>query len=152
MKNRQQERMVKMSYNNKMKICFLNKSANEGFARVAVSAFVTQLDITVEQLADIKTAVSEAVTNSIVHGYEGMEGYINLECEIKDNTVYITITDFGRGISDIDLARKPLYTSRPELERSGMGFTVMETFMDNVEVSSSLGLGTVVKMSKKLQG
>ena len=144
--------MVNMSYNNKMKISFLNKSANEGFARVAVSAFVTQLDITVEQLADIKTAVSEAVTNSIVHGYEGMVGYINLECEIENDTVYITVTDYGRGMADVDLARKPLYTSRPELERSGMGFTVMETFMDNVEVSSTIGLGTVVKMSKKLQG
>lgn len=141
-----------MSYNNKMKIQFLNKSANEGFARVAVASFVTQLDVTVEQLADIKTAVSEAVTNSIVHGYEGLVGYITLECEIDENTVYITVSDCGRGISDIELARKPLYTSRPELERSGMGFTVMETFMDAVEVTSSLGLGTVVKMSKKLQG
>ena len=141
-----------MKYNNDMKIQFLNKSANEGFARVAVSAFVTQLDVTLEQLADIKTAVSEAVTNSIVHGYEGMNGYITLECKLSDDTVYITVTDCGRGISDIELARKPLYTSRPELERSGMGFTVMETFMDDVQVTSSIGLGTTVKMSKKLQG
>ena len=141
-----------MTYNNKMKIQFLNKSANEGFARVSVAAFVTQLDVTVEQLADIKTAVSEAVTNSIVHGYEGLTGYVTLECELADGTVYITVSDCGRGISDVELARKPLYTSRPELERSGMGFTVMETFMDTVEVTSSLGLGTVVKMSKKLQG
>ncbi len=138
--------------NNKMKIQFLNKSANEGFARVSVAAFVTQVDVTVEQLADIKTAVSEAVTNSIVHGYEGLVGYVTLECELSEDTVYITVSDFGRGISDIELARKPLYTSRPELERSGMGFTVMETFMDTVEVSSSLGLGTTVRMSKKLQG
>ena len=141
-----------MTYNNKMKIQFLNKSANEGFARVAVAAFVTQLDVTVEQLADIKTAVSEAVTNSIVHGYEGLVGYVTLECEIHNGTVYITVSDCGRGISDIELARKPLYTSRPELERSGMGFTVMETFMDTVDVTSSLGLGTEVKMSKKIQG
>lgn len=141
-----------MTYNNKMKIQFLNKSANEGFARVSVAAFVTQLDVTVEQLADIKTAVSEAVTNSIVHGYEGLVGYVTLECELENDTVHITVSDCGRGISDIELARKPLYTSRPELERSGMGFTVMETFMDTVEVSSSLGLGTVVKMSKRLQG
>jgi len=141
-----------MTYNNKMKIQFLNKSANEGFARVSVAAFVTQLDVTVEQLADIKTAVSEAVTNSIVHGYEGLVGYVTLECELENDTVHITVSDCGRGISDIELARKPLYTSRPELERSGMGFTVMETFMDTVEVTSSLGLGTVVKMSKKLQG
>ena len=141
-----------MSYKNTMKIQFLNKSANEGFARVAAAAFVSQLDVTVEQLADIKTAVSEAVTNSIVHGYEGMTGYITLECEIDDETVTITVTDSGRGISDIQLARRPLYTSRPELERSGMGFTVMETFMDSVEVTSSLGIGTTVKMTKKLQG
>ena len=141
-----------MTYTNKMKIQFLNKSANEGFARVSVAAFVTQLDVTVEQLADIKTAVSEAVTNSIVHGYEGLTGYVTVECELCDDTVYITVSDCGRGISDIELARKPLYTSRPELERSGMGFTVMVTFMDTVEVTSSLGLGTVVKMSKKLQG
>lgn len=146
------ERKVNMTYNNKMKIQFLNKSANEGFARVSVAAFVTQLDVTVEQLADIKTAVSEAVTNSIVHGYEGLTGYITVECELEDDTVHITVSDCGRGISDIELARKPLYTSRPELERSGMGFTVMETFMNTVEVTSSLGLGTVVRMSKKLQG
>ena len=141
-----------MSYKNNMKIQFLNKSANEGFARVAAAAFVSQLDVTVEQLADIKTAVSEAVTNSIVHGYEGMTGYITLECEIDEETVTITVTDSGHGISDIKLARQPLYTSRPELERSGMGFTVMETFMDSVEVTSSLGIGTTVKMTKKLQG
>lgn len=141
-----------MSYKNNMRIQFLNKSANEGFARVAVAAFVTQLDVTVEQLADIKTAVSEAVTNSIVHGYEGMTGYITLECEIDDDTVKISVSDCGRGISDINLARQPLYTSRPELERSGMGFTVMETFMDTVDVQSALGMGTTVKMTKKLQG
>ena len=141
-----------MSYKNNMKIQFLNKSANEGFARVAVAAFVAQLDVTVEQLADIKTAVSEAVTNSIVHGYESLTGYITLECEIDDGVVEITVSDCGRGMSDVNLARQPLYTSRPELERSGMGFTVMETFMDTVEVTSSLGLGTTVKMTKKLQG
>jgi stage II sporulation protein AB (anti-sigma F factor) len=141
-----------MSYKNNMKIQFLNKSANEGFARVAVAAFVAQLDVTVEQLADIKTAVSEAVTNSIVHGYESLTGYITLECEIDDGVVAITVSDCGRGMSDVNLARQPLYTSRPELERSGMGFTVMETFMDTVEVNSSLGLGTTVKMTKKLQG
>ena len=152
MKNQHYERKVNMTYNNKMKIQFLNKSANEGFARVSVAAFVTQLDVTLEQLADIKTAVSEAVTNSIVHGYENMVGYVTLECELDDGTVHITVSDCGRGISDIELARKPLYTSRPELERSGMGFTVMETFMDKVEVTSALGLGTVVRMSKKLQG
>lgn len=141
-----------MTYKNNMKIQFLNKSANEGFARVAVAAFVSQLDVTVEQLADIKTAVSEAVTNSIVHGYEGMKGYITVECEICDDEVTVKVSDCGKGISDIDLARQPLYTSRPELERSGMGFTVMETFMDEVSVKSSLGLGTEVLMKKRFQG
>ena len=161
-----------MSYKNNMKIQFINKSANEGFARVATAAFVTQLDVTVEQLADIKTAVialrhifihhgigggletavSEAVTNSIVHGYEGMVGYITLECELDGSIVTIVVSDCGRGITDVALARQPLYTSRPELERSGMGFTVMETFMDTVEVTSAPGLGTTVKMTKNLQG
>ena len=141
-----------MSYKNNMKIQFINKSANEGFARVATAAFVTQLDVTVEQLADIKTAVSEAVTNSIVHGYEGMMGYITLECELDGSMVTIVVSDCGRGMADVALARQPLYTSRPELERSGMGFTVMETFMDTVEVTSAPGLGTTVKMTKNLQG
>ena len=141
-----------MSYKNNMKIQFINKSANEGFARVATASFVTQLDVTVEQLADIKTAVSEAVTNSIVHGYEGMVGYITLECELDGSIVTIVVSDCGRGITDVALARQPLYTSRPELERSGMGFTVMETFMDTVEVTSAPGLGTTVKMTKNLQG
>lgn len=141
-----------MNYKNNMKIQFINKSANEGFARVATAAFVTQLDVTVEQLADIKTAVSEAVTNSIVHGYEGMVGYITLECELDGSLVTIVVSDSGRGMTDVALARQPLYTSRPELERSGMGFTVMETFMDTVEVTSVPGLGTTVKMTKNLQG
>lgn len=141
-----------MNYKNNMKIQFINKSANEGFARVATAAFVTQLDVTVEQLADIKTVVSEAVTNSIVHGYEGMVGYITLECELDGSMVTIVVSDSGRGMSDVALARQPLYTSRPELERSGMGFTVMETFMDTVEVTSAPGLGTTVKMTKNLQG
>ena len=139
-----------MSYKNNMKIQFLNKSANEGFARVAVAAFVAQLDVTVEQLADTKTAVSEAVTNSIVHGYESLTGYITLECEIDDGVVAITVSDCGRGMSDVNLARQPLYTSRPELERSGMGFTVMESFMDKLTVRSRQGKGTSVTMCKKL--
>lgn len=141
-----------MSYKNEMKIQFINKSANEGFARVAVAAFVSQLDVTVEQLADIKTAVSEAVTNAVVHGYEGLTGYITVACSIEEDVVTITVSDCGRGMADTELARQPLYTSRPELERSGMGFTVMETFMDSVEVHSDLGLGTTVTMTKKIQG
>jgi stage II sporulation protein AB (anti-sigma F factor) len=137
-------------YSNEMMIRFPSKSANEGFARVAVAAFVAQLDVTVEELSDIKTAVSEAVTNSIVHGYENVKGYITVECRIEDDAVHITVSDSGHGISDIEKARQPLYTSRPELERSGMGFTVMETFMDSVEVTSALGVGTTVKMKKKI--
>lgn len=139
-----------MQYSNEMKIQFPNKSSNEGFARVAVAAFVAQLDVTVEELADIKTAVSEAVTNSIVHGYENLKGYITVECRINDNMVEIVVDDSGHGIGDVEKARQPLYTSRPELERSGMGFTVMETFMDEVEVKSALGVGTTITMRKKI--
>lgn len=139
-----------MKQRNEMKIQFLSKSVNEGFARVAVAAFVSQIDMTVEQLADIKTVVSEAVTNAIVHGYEDMVGFVTVECSINDDTVEITVSDSGRGIDNIEKARMPLYTSKPELERSGMGFTVMETFMDSVKVTSTLGLGTTVKMQKKI--
>lgn len=139
-----------MRYSNDMKIQFPNKSSNEGFARVAVAAFAAQLDVTVEELADIKTAVSEAVTNAIVHGYENLKGYITVECRIDGGTVEITVSDSGHGIPDVEKARQPLYTSRPELERSGMGFTVMETFMDEVSVTSALGVGTTVVMKKKI--
>ncbi|MDD3766293.1 MAG: anti-sigma F factor [Eubacteriales bacterium] len=139
-----------MKHINEMKIQFPNKSANEGFARVAVAAFASQLDVTVEEISDIKTAVSEAVTNAIVHGYENLKGYITLECRISLDEIEIVVSDFGRGIADVEKARQPLYTSRPELERSGMGFTVMETFMDEVEVKSTLGLGTTITMRKKI--
>ena len=135
---------------NHIRIQFLSKSANEGFARVTAAAFVSQLDVTVETLSDIKTAVSEAVTNAIVHGYEGTSGYITLDCKYDEKKVYIEVTDSGHGIANIDKARTPLYTTKPDLERSGMGFTVMETFMDSVEVISDLGLGTTVKMIKNI--
>ena len=122
-------------YDNKVKIEFESKSQNEGFARVAISAFISQLDPTIEELTDVKTAVSEAVTNSIIHGYEGKkDGIIQVEAIIEDNNVIITIIDFGKGIEDVKKAVEPLYTSKPELERSGMGFTVMETFMDSMKV------------------
>lgn len=134
-----------------MKVSFVSKSQNEAFARVAVAAFVSQLDPTVEEISDIKTAVSEAVTNAVIHGYENQEGIITVSCNIADNIVDITITDEGVGIEDINQAREPLYTSKPELERSGMGFTMMETFMDEVEVESEKGKGTVVRMRKKLR-
>ena len=110
-----------MAVNNEMKVEFISKSSNEGFARVVVAAFVSQLDPTVEELADIKTAVSEAVTNAIIHGYENTTGYVKIHCKLIDNVVEIVIEDNGKGIEDVELARQPLYTSHPELERSGMG-------------------------------
>ena len=135
---------------NKVCIEFVSRSENEGFARVAVAAFVSQLDPTIDELADIKTAVSEAVTNSIIHGYENKkEGIIRIEASISSNEVTITIIDNGRGIKDVEQAREPLYTSRPDLERSGMGFTVMETFMDSLNVESEFGKGTRIIMKKK---
>ncbi|MDK2801038.1 MAG: hypothetical protein PWP27_1133 [Clostridiales bacterium] len=141
-----------MQIKNEMKVKFLSKSSNESFARVVVAAFVSQLDPTIEELADIKTAVSEAVTNSIIHGYENCNGYVSVECKIIDDFVEIIVQDEGKGIEDIELARQPLYTTHPELERSGMGFTVMETFMDKIEVESNLNKGTKVKMIKKING
>ncbi|ADL51850.1 anti-sigma F factor [Clostridium cellulovorans] len=133
---------------NEMKVEFLSKSENESFARVAVASFAAQLDPTIEEIADIKTAVSEGVTNAIIHGYENTEGLVEIRCEINDNELTIEIKDTGVGIEDINMARQPLYTSRPELERSGMGFTVMETFMDSLEIFSERSLGTTIRMKK----
>ena len=133
---------------NEMKVEFLSKSENESFARVAVASFAAQLDPTIEEIADIKTAVSEGVTNAIIHGYENTEGFVEIRCEINDNELTIEIKDNGVGIEDINMARQPLYTSRPELERSGMGFTVMETFMDSLEIISEKSSGTTIKMKK----
>ena len=125
-------------------------SQNEGFARVSVGAFVAELNPTVDELADIKTAVSEAVTNCIIHGYEQKEGDIWIRCGILGNVVEISVTDTGKGIKDIALAREPLFTTKPELERSGMGFAFMEAFMDEVEVVSEPGKGTCVTMRKAI--
>ena len=136
---------------NYMKLEFLSKSNNESFARVVVAAFASQLDPTLEELSDIKTAVSEAVTNSIIHGYEYGEGSIIMEALINNSTIEIIIKDKGKGISDIDKAMEPFYTSKPDLERSGMGFTVMETFMDELIVESDENEGTVLKMKKKIK-
>lgn len=134
---------------NSIKIEFLAKSENESFARVAVAAFISQLDPTIEELTDIKTAVSEAVTNSIIHGYENNgQGTVKIEASIEGKNITITVEDIGLGIEDVEQAREPLYTSKPEMERSGMGFTVMETFMDEVEVCSEKGKGTKVVMKK----
>lgn len=135
---------------NKVCIEFESRSQNEGFARVAIAAFVSQLDPTIDELADVKTAVSEAVTNSIIHGYENEKGeIIRIEASIIDNEVSIVVIDYGKGIEDVNKAREPLYTSRPDLERSGMGFTVMETFMDSLRIESEVGKGTRVIMKKK---
>lgn len=135
---------------NKISIELMSKSQNEGFARVAIAAFVSQLDPTLEELSDVKTAISEAVTNSIIHGYENRnEDIIKIEAIISGNEVTIIVEDLGVGIKDVEKAREPLYTSKPELERSGMGFTVMESFMDSLEVISNEGKGTRVIMKKK---
>lgn len=137
--------------NNKMTIKFSAKSENEQFARTAVAAFIMNLDPTVEQITDIKTAVSEAVTNCVVHGYPNKEdGSIILECEVKDGTVHIKIKDFGVGISDISKVMQPFYSSKPIEERAGMGFTIMRTFMDSFSVQSELKMGTTVFMSKRV--
>lgn len=135
---------------NRMKLEFDSISENEGFARVAVAAFVTQLNPTLEEVSDVKTAVSEAVTNAIIHGYERKKGTVYLECLLKDNEVEIFVQDLGQGISDIRQAMEPLYTSKPELERSGMGFAFMEAFMDELKVESKLGEGTTIHMKKKI--
>ena len=125
---------MKSLYENEMKLEFLSKSNNEAFARVTVAAFAAQLDPTIEELADIKTAVSEAVTNSIIHGYENTEGIIKIVARIFANTISIEISDTGKGIENIELAKQPLYTSKGDLEWSGMGFTIMESFMDEMQV------------------
>lgn len=138
-------------YDNEMKLEFLSKSCNESFARITVAAFASQLDPTIEELADIKTAVSEAVTNCIIHGYEEAEGIIKIKGKIIKNVIEIEISDTGKGIENIELARKPLYTTKANLERSGMGFTIMESFMDDVEIDSVLGLGTKITMKKKIK-
>ncbi len=135
---------------NRMKLEFLSKSANESFARSAVAAFVSQLDPTLEELSDIKTAVSEAVTNAIVHGYNHPDGIVTICCELCHNQVTIEIEDAGCGIKDIALATQPLYTQSPDSERSGMGFTVMETFMDTMSVDSVPGQGTIVTLTKTI--
>jgi stage II sporulation protein AB (anti-sigma F factor) len=140
-----------MNKNNVMELKFLALSENESFARVTVAAFISQLDPIMEELTEIKTVVSEAVTNAIIHGYEEKtEAMIYVQAEINDNEVTITIADEGVGIADINQAREPLYTSKPEMERSGMGFTIMENFMDSVEISSAHGKGTTVRLVKKL--
>lgn len=137
---------------NNMMIEFDSRSENEGFARVAVAAFVTPLNPTLEEIEDVKTAVSEAVTNSIIHGYGEQVEKILLKAAIKENTVYIEITDFGCGIENIEKAMEPMYTTRPDLERSGMGFAFMEAFMDEIHIESEVNKGTTIYMNKKIMG
>ena len=134
-------------YSNIMEIKFPNKSDNERFARTVAAAFVLELDPTVDQISEIKTAVSEAVTNAIIHGYDEKDGIGSIE----DDTVTFSVSDDGVGIPDISRAREPLFTGKPEMERSGMGFTIMETFMDSIEVQSEVGKGTRITMTKKLK-
>ncbi|SFJ28744.1 anti-sigma F factor [Thermoflavimicrobium dichotomicum] len=138
-------------HKNFMELKFPSRSENESFARVAVASFVSQLDPTVEELTDIKTVVSEAVTNAVIHGYENGEGMIYIRAEIEGKRVCIQVTDYGVGIQDVSEARQPLYTSKPELERSGMGFTIMENFMDEVTIHSKPGEGTTIYMVKYLK-
>ncbi len=141
-----------MNGRNEMTLTFSARSENEAFARVAIASFVSQLDPTLEELNDLKTAVSEAVTNAIIHGYDSdPSGKVTIEASIEGDSVSIIISDKGHGIEDLDLARQPLYTSKPELERSGMGFTIMENFMDRFEVSSDLGGGTRLSMLKRIE-
>ncbi len=141
-----------MSGANEMTLTFSARSENEAFARVAVAAFVSQLDPTMDELNDLKTAVSEAVTNAIIHGYENESSrMVKIEGSIDKDCVSIIVSDEGLGIEDVELARQPLYTSKPELERSGMGFTIMENFMDRFEVSSAPGGGTRVQMVKRIE-
>ncbi|MGC4376424.1 anti-sigma F factor [Fictibacillus sp. Mic-4] len=136
---------------NEMKLEFSSLSQNESFARVTVAAFIAQLDPTVDELTEIKTVVSEAVTNAIIHGYENNpNGVVYITVELDEDRVKLTIRDEGVGIKNLDEARQPLYTSKPELERSGMGFTIMENFMDEVEVISEPSFGTTIHLTKYL--
>ena len=137
---------------NKMRLVFDGVSENESFARMAVAAFAVQLNPTMNELADIKTAVSGGVTNAIVHGYEGKGGDVEIRADITGNLLHIEIIDEGVGIENIALARVPFYTTKAEEERSGMGFSVMESFMDELDVASAPGEGTRLTMLKRIKG
>ncbi|MGO5052671.1 anti-sigma F factor [Lachnospiraceae bacterium LCP25S3_G4] len=139
-----------MKNTNEMELIFDGYSSNEGFARVAVAAFMTQLNPTLEEVADVKTAISEAVTNAIIHGYESEVHKIKIHCSIEQGTFYAEVIDTGIGIENIEQAMEPLFTTKPELERSGMGFAFMEAFMDKISVTSEAGKGTCVKMEKTI--
>ena len=136
--------------NNEMEIRFDSRSENEGFARVSVASFLTQLNPTVEEVADVKTAVSEAVTNAIIHGYEQRVETVRIHCSIENQLFTVEISDNGKGIENVEKAMEPMFTTKPEDDRSGMGFSFMEAFMDTVEVESKAGEGTCVKMTKTI--
>lgn len=140
-----------MENTNEMTIVFDSRPVNEGMARIAAASFCTQLNPTLEEVADLKTAVSEAVTNCIIHGYEGEVHKIRMDLKLKGREIFVDITDQGVGISDVKKAMEPLYTTKPEKERSGMGFTFMEAFMDEVTVDSEVGVGTSVHMKKMIR-
>ena len=139
-----------MKDTNEMEILFDSRSENEGFARVAVAAFMTQLNPTVEEVSDVKTAVSEAVTNAIIHGYENQIHKVSIQCTVRERELTVEVKDMGKGIENIQQAMTPMYTSKPELERSGMGFSFMEAFMDSVNVVSKPSEGTRVIMKKSI--
>ena len=140
-----------MAEQNHMQVIFDAKSVNESLARMVVTAFMTDMNPTLEQVSDVKTAVSEAVTNAIIHGYENKEDSVELCCDRDGQQLIVTVEDHGVGIADVERARNPFYTTKPELERSGMGFTFMEAFMDKVEVCSQIGVGTKVVMWKYIE-
>lgn len=140
-----------MENTNEMTIIFDSRPVNEGLARVTAASFCTQLNPTLEEVADLKTAVSEAVTNCIIHGYQGEIHKITMHLQLKGKEIYVSVEDQGIGIPDIEKAMQPLFTTGREKERSGMGFTFMEAFMDEVRVESVVGKGTIVYMKKKIR-
>ena len=135
---------------NEMRLEFDSRSCNESFARVAVAAFLTQLNPTLEEVADVKTAISEAVTNAIIHGYEGNVEKITICCRICGQELQVEVIDHGKGIPNVKLAMEPLFTTKAECDRAGMGFAFMEAFMDSLEVESEVGKGTMVRMTKRI--
>lgn len=140
-----------MTKRNFMNLQFAALSQNESFARIAVASFISQLDVTLEEIEEIKTVVSEAVTNAIIHGYEdNPEGTVRISVTLEDGVVDLVIEDDGKGIEDVEQAMQPLFTTKPELERSGMGFTIMENFMDSIEVATFVGKGTKIRLTKRL--
>ena len=139
-----------MENTNEMKIVFDSRPENEGLARVAVAAFCTQLNPTLEEVSDLKTAVSEAVRNCIIHAYEGKVQKIEVRCRMQGRVIWVDVIDKGIGIENISKAMEPMFTTKPEKDRSGMGFTFMEAFMDEVTVESQVGDGTTVHMKKTI--